>query len=191
MPGRTQRQRPAEACAPLYLDAVGSGVRPHRGQRQRGLVFGRPPGIDRRHREPDGRDGLDHIEYDAFGNVTLETNAANGDWVALYRRPAGPGHRPGLILFGERWYNPATDVWTSATRPVSAAATTTSAATSATGRTMGSTRRDSMSPFTLHRWPAGTTMSRWLCMNADTDVLGTMRQVLAATRTCPVEGSAR
>jgi len=53
---------------------------------------------------------LDHIEYDAYGNVTLETNAANGDWVRYNggRLDAATGY----ILFGERWYNPATGSWT-------------------------------------------------------------------------------
>ena len=78
---------------------------------------------------------LDHIEYDAYGNVTLETNAANGDWVRYNGGRLDPA--TGLILFGERWYNPATGSWTE--RDPSGSLTPT--ATSATGRPTAPTRR--------------------------------------------------
>jgi RHS repeat-associated protein len=53
---------------------------------------------------------LDHIDYDAFGNVTNETNPAQGDrfgWAGGIRDAA-----TGLNFFNNRYYDPQTGRWT-------------------------------------------------------------------------------
>ncbi len=52
----------------------------------------------------------DHLDYSGFGVVT-ESNASFGD---AYKYNGGrTDTATGLILFGWRWYNPATGEWTS------------------------------------------------------------------------------
>jgi RHS repeat-associated protein len=53
---------------------------------------------------------LDQVSYNAYGQVTAETNAAAGD---AYKYNGGwQDAQTGLVKFGERWYNPATGSWT-------------------------------------------------------------------------------
>jgi RHS repeat-associated protein len=52
---------------------------------------------------------LDHLDYDAYGNISNETNAANGD---RYKYAAAQfDSLTKLQLDGGRWYNPATGRW--------------------------------------------------------------------------------
>jgi RHS repeat-associated protein len=52
---------------------------------------------------------LDQVSYSAYGQVTVETNAAAGD---AYKYNGGwQDAQTGLVRFGERWYNPATGSW--------------------------------------------------------------------------------
>jgi RHS repeat-associated protein len=53
---------------------------------------------------------LDHMDYDAYGNITNETNPANGD---PYKYAGGVyDSYTGLEQFGERWYDPKSGRWT-------------------------------------------------------------------------------
>lgn len=59
---------------------------------------------------------IDQIDYDAYGNITNETNAANGD---RYKYASGQDNAIlGMTFYGEkgkgRWYNPATGSWSNA-----------------------------------------------------------------------------
>ncbi len=53
---------------------------------------------------------LDHIGYDAFGNVTIETNPALGDRYKFTGREYDPV--TGLYYNRARWYDPETGSWT-------------------------------------------------------------------------------
>jgi RHS repeat-associated protein len=54
---------------------------------------------------------LDHLDYDAYGSITNDTNSANGDRMK-YAAGAYDSYT-GLEQFRERWYDPKTGRWTS------------------------------------------------------------------------------